>query len=147
MAGDVLIVAEHLEGRIAPSTFELISAGRTLADASGGEARVLVLGHQVEALARHLTGNMVNVLLADHPALAEYTGDAYVQAVRGVAKTTLRATSRCVSDTPSSALAARAAVMPGMIFTGMLLLLRKAISSWARPNSIGSPPLSRTTTR
>jgi len=84
MAGDVLVVAEHLEGRIVPSTLELISAGRTLADASGGEARVLVLGHQVEALARHLTGNMVNVLLADHPALAEYTGDAYVQAVRGV---------------------------------------------------------------
>ena len=84
MAGDVLIVAEHLEGRITPSTLELISAGRTLADASGGEARVLVLGHQVEALARQLTGYTVNVLLADHPALAEYTGDAYVQAVRGV---------------------------------------------------------------
>jgi len=79
-----LIVAEHLEGRVAPSTLELIAAGRELADASGGEARILVLGHAVEELARHLSGYMVNVLLADHPALAQYTGDGYVQAVRGV---------------------------------------------------------------
>jgi len=79
-----LIVAEHLEGRVAPSTLELIAAGRDLADASGGEARILVLGHAVEELARDLAGYTVNVLRADHPTLAQYTGDGYVQAVRGV---------------------------------------------------------------
>ena len=31
MAGDVLIFAEHLEGRIAPSTLEAIAIGRELA--------------------------------------------------------------------------------------------------------------------
>src|SRR5881396_3066948 len=84
MAGDVLIVAEHLEGRVAPATLELISAGRILADSSGGRARVLVLGHGVEKLSQDLAGYTVDVLLADHPALAEYTGDAYVETVRGV---------------------------------------------------------------
>lgn len=73
-----------MEGRVAPSTLELMSAGRDLADAIGGQARVLVLGHGLEKMAQHLAGYTLDVLWADHPALAEYTGDAYVQAVRGV---------------------------------------------------------------
>jgi len=84
MAKDVLIVAEHLEGQVTPSTLELISAGRGLADSMDEQARVLVLGHRMEPLAQHLAGYTVEVLLADHPALAEYAGDAYVQAVRGI---------------------------------------------------------------
>jgi electron transfer flavoprotein alpha subunit len=84
MAKDVLIIAEHLEGQVTPSTLELISAGRGLADSVDEQARVLVLGHRVEQLAQHLAGYTVEVLLADHPALAEYAGDAYVQAVRGI---------------------------------------------------------------
>ena len=77
-------MAEHLEGRTAPSTLELIAAGRDLADASGGRARIVVLGHDVKELATHLAGYTLDVLQADHPSLAEYTGDAYVQAVRGI---------------------------------------------------------------
>src|SRR5919197_5298892 len=84
MGGEVLIVAEHLEGRVAPSTLELIAVGRSLAEAAGGRAQVLLLGHPVEALARTLATYGAKVLTADHPALAEYTGDAYVQEVRGV---------------------------------------------------------------
>jgi electron transfer flavoprotein alpha subunit len=84
MGGEVLIVAEHLEGRVALSTLELIAVGRSLAEAAGGRAQVLLLGHPVEALARTLATYGAKVLTADHPALAEYTGDAYVQAVRGV---------------------------------------------------------------
>jgi electron transfer flavoprotein alpha subunit len=84
MAGDILIFAEHLENRLAPSTLELIAAGRSLAEASGGRARVLLLGHRVEGLARTLAGYGTPVLLADDPALEEYAGDAYGQAVRGV---------------------------------------------------------------
>ena len=84
MAKDVLIVAEHLEGQVTPSTLELISAGRGLADSMDEQARVLVLGHRMEQLAQYLAGYTVEVLLADHPALAEYAGDAYVQAVRGI---------------------------------------------------------------
>lgn len=71
-------------GRVAPSTLELIAVGRNLAEATQGEARLLVLGHGVRDLANRLAGYTVDVLLADDPALAEYTGDAYVQAVRGI---------------------------------------------------------------
>src|SRR5437660_8015057 len=85
MAGGVLIVAEHLERRIALSTLELIATARPLSRALGDErnARIAVLGHGVREIASHLAGYTLDVLLLDHPALAEYTGDGYVQALRG----------------------------------------------------------------
>jgi len=43
-----------------------------------------VLGHRIDALGRTLTGYGAPILLADHAVLAEYTGDGYVQAARGV---------------------------------------------------------------
>ena len=59
MAGGVLIVAEHLERRIAPSTLELIAAARPLAQALGDErnARIAVLGHGVREIASNLAGS------------------------------------------------------------------------------------------
>src|SRR5216684_8696762 len=65
---------------------------------------------------------------------------------RGVTKATWRARPRRVSDTPSSALAAVAAVTPGTISKSIPALRSASISSCARPKSIGSPPFSRTTT-
>ena len=87
MGGGILIVAEHLEGRVAPSTLELIAAATDSAVDRHG-VRLLVLGHGVKELANDLAGYTVDVLLADHPLLAEYTGDAYVQAVRGIVEST-----------------------------------------------------------
>ena len=84
MSGDILIVAEHLEGRLAPSTFEVVSLGRALAAASGGVVRVALFGQGVRALAEALAKLGVEVLLVEDVALAEYTGDGYVLAVRGL---------------------------------------------------------------
>jgi electron transfer flavoprotein alpha subunit len=86
MAG-VLIIAEHLEGQVAPSTPELITTGKRLAAALGADehnARIVVLGSGVRELANHLAGYTLDVILAEGPALAEYAGDSYVQAVRGI---------------------------------------------------------------
>ena len=87
MAGGVLVIAEHLEGKVAPSTLELIAAATNLR-VDRHDVRVVVLGHGVKDLTRHLTEYTVDVLLADHPLLTEYTGDAYVQAVRGIVEST-----------------------------------------------------------
>ncbi|HEX9339647.1 MAG TPA: electron transfer flavoprotein subunit alpha/FixB family protein [Thermoplasmata archaeon] len=84
----MLIVAEHLEGRLAPSTFELVSAGRDLAAQSGGAARVALFGRGVRALADALAKFGAEVLLVEDAALAEYTGDGYAQAVRGLLEST-----------------------------------------------------------
>jgi len=83
VAGGVLVIAEHLEGKVAPSTLELIAAATNLR-VDRHDVRVVVLGHGVKELAHHLAGYTVDVLVADHPLLSEYTGDAYVQAVRGI---------------------------------------------------------------
>src|SRR5213593_1158243 len=88
MAGDVLIFAEHLEGRIAPSTLEAIAIGRELASRSGGPVRVALFGEKVRALADSLAGHGVEVLLAEDPALAEYTPDAYAQAAQSIVEST-----------------------------------------------------------
>src|SRR5205807_9079012 len=80
----VLIIAEPLEGRLAPSTPELITTGRSLAAALGGAARIALLGSGVRELADRLAGYTLDVLLAEHPALTEYTGDGYVRAARGI---------------------------------------------------------------
>src|SRR2546426_430639 len=88
MAGDVLIFAEHLEGRIAPSTLEAIAIGRELASRSGGHVRVALFGEKVRSLADALAGHGVEVLLAEEPALAEYTPDAYGQAAQSIVEST-----------------------------------------------------------
>ena len=87
MAGGILVVAEHLEGKVAPSTLELIAAATHL-PVERDDIRLVVLGHGVKELAHHLAGYTVDVLLADHPLLSEYSGDAYVQAIRGVVEST-----------------------------------------------------------
>src|SRR3989442_1407106 len=84
LPGDVLILAEHVEGHVAPSTLEAIAVGRELGSRSGGHARVALFGHDVRVLADVLAGTGTEVLLADDPALAEYTPDGYGQAARAV---------------------------------------------------------------
>src|SRR5881296_3200609 len=88
MAGDVLVLAEHLEGRIAPSTLEAIAIGRDLASRSGGHVRVALLGEKVRGLADSLAGCGVEVLLVEDSALVEYTPDAYGQAAQSIVEST-----------------------------------------------------------
>ncbi len=80
----MLILAEHLEGRLAPSTLELVAKGRELAAQSGGALKGALLGHNAGRLAESLAGYGLQVLHADDPALAEYTDGAYEQALRSL---------------------------------------------------------------
>lgn len=79
MGHDILILAEHLEGKLAPSTFELVAKGRELAAQSGGVLKAALLGHNAGSLAQGLAGYGLEVLLVDDPALAEYTDGGYEQ--------------------------------------------------------------------
>ena len=88
MGHDILILAEHLEGHLAPSTLELVAKGRELATQSSGVAKVALLGHGVDALAESLAATGVPVLNVDDPALAEYTDGGYVQVVRALVEST-----------------------------------------------------------
>ncbi len=84
MGKDILILAEHLEGKLAPSTLELVTKGRELAAQSGGAAKAALLGANAGGLAQTLAGYGLEVLHVDDPALAAYTEGGYGQAVRAL---------------------------------------------------------------
>ena len=84
MGKDILLLAEHLEGKLAPSTLEIVAKGRELAAQSGGVAKAALFGHDAAGLAQALAGYGLPVLLVDDASLSEYTGGGYGQAARAL---------------------------------------------------------------
>lgn len=85
MNSDVLVIAEHFQGRLTDITFELVGKGRELARALGGKLRVLLLGHGVQALAGGLGAADV-VWIADRPEFQEFVPEAYAAGLAAVLK-------------------------------------------------------------
>jgi electron transfer flavoprotein alpha subunit len=74
MANDILVLADHLRGQLSDATLELVGKAKELAGATGGQAVVALLG--APDLAGQITGADM-VLTVDHPALADYTPEAW----------------------------------------------------------------------
>ena len=79
MNQDIYVVIEHLRGQVADISYIMLAAARVLAQATGGEVAAVLLGQQAESLASNLAAD--RILYLDHPALAEFTADAYQQAL------------------------------------------------------------------
>ena len=73
--GDVLVYVETSGGRVAPISFELLGAARTLAAGLGGEVEALLAGGG--DLAAQL-GAADTVIQVEHPALSPYVPEAHV---------------------------------------------------------------------
>ena len=54
MSDDVLAVADHRRGELRPVSYELLTAGRELADALGGDLHAVVVGGDVDRFADQL---------------------------------------------------------------------------------------------
>jgi electron transfer flavoprotein alpha subunit len=80
----ILVVAEQKDGKLNRASWEAIAAAQQLArDGQGGDVRVLVLGKSVSGPAAELAAaDVKEVLTIDHDALAVYTPDAFIAAVR-----------------------------------------------------------------
>ena len=78
MANDILVLADHLKGQLSDTTFELIGKAKELAGATGGQVVVALLG--APDLASQLGAADV-VLTVDHPALGDYTPEAWEKAL------------------------------------------------------------------
>ncbi len=79
---DVWVFCEQREGKLMPTDLELISEGRKLADELGVKLVGLLLGDNVEGLAKELGGYGADkVIVADDPRLGVYTTDAYVKVI------------------------------------------------------------------
>ena len=78
MAQGVMIIAEQRDGEIRKISFEMVSEGRRLADALGGDVTALLLGSQIKdkaAVLGHYGAD--KVLVADDAGLEPYTTEAY----------------------------------------------------------------------
>ncbi|HYH52400.1 MAG TPA: electron transfer flavoprotein subunit alpha/FixB family protein [Acidimicrobiia bacterium] len=78
MANDILVLADHLRGQLSDPTHELVSKAKELAGATGGQVVVALLG--APDLAGQITG-ADTVLTVDHPALSDYTPEAWEKAL------------------------------------------------------------------
>ena len=77
-SGDVVAIAEHRRGELREVSLELVSAGRDLADASGGDLHVVVVSGDVDEFAAQLDREGADrVLTVDHGE--EFNHDVYAQ--------------------------------------------------------------------
>ena len=79
---DVWVFCEQRQGKLMPTDFELISEGRRLANELGVNLCGLLLGDNVEGLAKELGGYGADkVYVCEHPLLKDYTTDAYTKVI------------------------------------------------------------------
>jgi electron transfer flavoprotein alpha subunit len=78
----VWVFCEQREGKLMQTDFELLSEGRKLADDLGVELCGLLLGDNVEGLAKELGGYGADrVYVCQSPLLKDYTTDAYTKVI------------------------------------------------------------------
>ena len=78
----VWVFCEQRQGELQSTVLELVSEGRKLADDLGVELAGLLLGDNVEGLAKEIGAYGADkVILVDDPALKDYTTDAYADVI------------------------------------------------------------------
>ena len=80
--GGVWVFCEQRQGTMMPTSYELISEGRKLANELGTKLYGILLGYNVEGLAKELGGYGADgVYVCDHELLANYTTDGYTKVI------------------------------------------------------------------
>ena len=75
MSADIYVLIEHLQGQVSDLSYMMLAAGRGLASSSGGALKALLFGKDAKSLAADFAAD--SVIYVDHPALADFTPDAY----------------------------------------------------------------------
>ena len=85
MALGVFVITEQRDGEFRKVSFEAVSEGRRIADGLGTDVTAVVVGAAIEGLTGELQKyGPDKILVADDPALAEYTTDAYTNVIAGL---------------------------------------------------------------
>ena len=78
----VWVFCEQRQGALMSTDFELVSEARKLADELGCQVTGLLLGDNVEGIAKELGGYGADkVMVCDSPLLKDYTTDGYAKAL------------------------------------------------------------------
>lgn len=83
MSVDVAVVVEHVDGKVADVSFEMLGRARELSRASGGRAVAVAAGHDLTAVAAEL-GAADAVVLCQDASLAHYTPEAHQRALGAI---------------------------------------------------------------
>jgi electron transfer flavoprotein alpha subunit len=75
MTNDILILTEHLNGKLSDISYEMTGKARQLAAAFGGKVIAVLLGSGAQSLAESIGAD--SVLYVDDPALADFNPEAY----------------------------------------------------------------------
>lgn len=75
MSQDIFVLIEHLRGQVLDISYVMLAAARELAKGTGGKVSAVLFGHDAKSLANTLAAD--RVLYFDHPALKEFTSEAY----------------------------------------------------------------------
>jgi len=82
MAQGVFVITEQRDGAFRKVSFEAVSEGRRIADGVGGDLTAVVIGSGIEDIAAELEKyGPDKILVADDPALADYTTNAYTNVI------------------------------------------------------------------
>jgi electron transfer flavoprotein alpha subunit len=82
MAQGVFVITEQRDNAFRKVSFEAVSEGRRVADGLGADVTAVVVGSGIEGLGNELEKyGPDKILLADDPALADYTTDAYTNVI------------------------------------------------------------------
>lgn len=85
MAQGIFAITEQRDGQLRKLSFEAVSEGRRLADGLGSDLTAVLLGAGVEGLAEEIKKyGPDKILVADDPALADYTTDVYTNVLTGL---------------------------------------------------------------
>jgi electron transfer flavoprotein alpha subunit len=82
MNQDIYVVIEHLRGQVADISYVMLAAANGLAQVTGGDVVGVLLGHNAQDLTNDLAAK--RVVSVDHPALADFTPDAYQKVLAGL---------------------------------------------------------------
>jgi electron transfer flavoprotein alpha subunit len=86
MSNGILVFAEHRAGAFNKTAFEAVAAAQSLGAALGQTVTAVVLGADA-AMAQEIAGyNLDKVISAENPQLADYTPDAYTDAMEQVVR-------------------------------------------------------------
>jgi electron transfer flavoprotein alpha subunit len=84
MTNDILILAEHLNGKLADISLEMAGKAKQLAEVWGGKASAVLLGSGAQSLAQAIGAD--TVLVIDDPALADFNPEAYSRVLAALIK-------------------------------------------------------------
>ncbi len=84
MSNDILILAEHLNGKLSDITFEMSGKAKQLTSAWNGTANVVLLGSGIQSMGEAIGAD--GVLYVDDPTLANFNPEAYTRVLAALIK-------------------------------------------------------------